>query len=388
MECRLLDALPLLSPIVVEQSEGITAQEYDGRQVAGRQEGHEEVDNVPNQFETGHSAEYHHHPCRADAVDGHHRRVGSNEADISLAIIIIADDAGEGEEEDGYGHEHGPDGAHLSLKGRLREGDAVEFWHIVQSADEDDKGGTRTDQQRIGKDTQGLDESLLDGMADGSRSRHVGGTTLACLIREESALNAIHHRSTNAATRNLTDAKGIGHDDFQHMGDQSGIHHDDRDGQQQIADGHEGHQDRTHLSNTLNTTEDDKQRHRCQHAADPERRQSEGLLHGTTDGISLNGIVRQAKLTGNEHRKQDRHPPLMQTTLDIIGRTADERVLVLLLEQLRQRRLYERRSRAHEGYQPHPEHSPRATDGDGRSHTRQIACSHTGSHADGKGLER
>ena len=56
MEGGLLDASALLAAVVVEQTEGVFAQNQDGNKVAGGEEGHEEVDNVPTS------------DCRADWV--------------------------------------------------------------------------------------------------------------------------------------------------------------------------------------------------------------------------------------------------------------------------------------------------------------------------------
>ena len=93
MEARFLDALALLLAIVVQQAEGIFAQQDDGYEVAGGEESHEEVDDVPHQLEAGHSTEHHHHTCLEDAVDGHHFLAGRDEADVCLAVIVVANDA-------------------------------------------------------------------------------------------------------------------------------------------------------------------------------------------------------------------------------------------------------------------------------------------------------
>ena len=57
MEGWFLDALLLLFPIIVKQAEGKAAQQHDGNEVTSCQEGHEEVDDVPDEFETGQGTE-------------------------------------------------------------------------------------------------------------------------------------------------------------------------------------------------------------------------------------------------------------------------------------------------------------------------------------------
>ena len=71
MEHRFFDALTLLQSVVVEQAEGVAAKEDDGYEVTSGEEGHEEVNDVPHQFEAGQRAEHHHDAAREDTIDGH-----------------------------------------------------------------------------------------------------------------------------------------------------------------------------------------------------------------------------------------------------------------------------------------------------------------------------
>ena len=61
---------------------------------------------------------------------------------------------------------------------------------------------------------------------------------------------------------------------------------------------------------------------------------------------------------------------------------------MFLLKQLGQGRFYKSRSRSDKGDNPHPEHGTRSTDGNGRSHTSQVARTHTRGHTHGKSLKR
>lgn len=60
MEYRFFDALSLLLTVVVEQTEGVLAEQNDGNEVAGSEEGHNQVGDVPNELEAGQGAKYHH----------------------------------------------------------------------------------------------------------------------------------------------------------------------------------------------------------------------------------------------------------------------------------------------------------------------------------------
>ena len=70
MEDGFFYALTLLIAVVVKQTESVTSQQDNGYQVAGCEEGHEEIDDVPYQFETGECAEDDHDACRADTIEG------------------------------------------------------------------------------------------------------------------------------------------------------------------------------------------------------------------------------------------------------------------------------------------------------------------------------
>ena len=106
MENGFFYALTLLCSIVVKQAECISAQQHDGDKVASREECHKEIYDIPHQLETGHGTKHHHHTCRTNAIGGHHLIVLSDKADVSLAIVVVADDAGEGKQEDGDGDKH------------------------------------------------------------------------------------------------------------------------------------------------------------------------------------------------------------------------------------------------------------------------------------------
>ena len=58
MENGFFYAPTLLLTIVVEQAEGISAQQHDGYKVASCEECHKEINDVPHQFETGHSSKH------------------------------------------------------------------------------------------------------------------------------------------------------------------------------------------------------------------------------------------------------------------------------------------------------------------------------------------
>lgn len=119
MEGRMLDALTTLRAVVVKQTEGVLAQEEDGHEVAGREQGHEEVDEAPGSIEGHHGTNHHEDTSRHQTVDGHRRAALRHKPHVGLTVIVVADDRREGKEEDGDDNEGGTPGAYLRLEGRL-----------------------------------------------------------------------------------------------------------------------------------------------------------------------------------------------------------------------------------------------------------------------------
>ena len=67
----------------------------------------------------------------------------------------------------------------------------------------------------------------------------------------------------------------------------------------------------------------------------------------------------------------------MQATLNIVRRTTDERVFMMLLEQLSECRLHEGRSGTYQRHDPHPEHGTWSAYGNGCSYAGQVPCSYS-----------
>ena len=142
------------------------------------------------------------------------------------------------------------------------------------------------------------------------------------------------------------------------------------------------------MGNALDAAKGNKQSNRSDNAAHHQRVKAKGLVQGPTDGVTLDGIVGEAKGECDKYRKQARHPLAVQTSADVVGWAADEGVTRRALEQLCQRCLDKGRRRAKERNQPHPEDGTRTTHGNGSRYASQIARSHACRHRDGKGLER
>ena len=70
VESGFFDAVAFLVAVVVEESESVLAQGDDSDEVAGREECHKEVSQIPYEFEAGECAKEDHHSGRENAVEG------------------------------------------------------------------------------------------------------------------------------------------------------------------------------------------------------------------------------------------------------------------------------------------------------------------------------
>lgn len=100
LEDRLFDTGFLLLTVVFQQAESVSAQQNDGNEIAHREECHTEIAYHPDKVEAHQRTEHDHHTGRGYAIGGHDGIAFREETDVCLAIIVVADDAGEGKEED------------------------------------------------------------------------------------------------------------------------------------------------------------------------------------------------------------------------------------------------------------------------------------------------
>ena len=106
VEDGILDALTLLAAIIIAQTENIAAEGDDGDKVASCEQRHAKVAKTPDHFECGQGTKHDEDTSREDAENVDHRFILREETDIGLTIIIIADDAAKGEEQDGHRNEY------------------------------------------------------------------------------------------------------------------------------------------------------------------------------------------------------------------------------------------------------------------------------------------
>ena len=255
----------------------------------------------------------------------------SDVAQVGFAIIVVPDDAAEGKEQDGYRYIGAASATDFVVQGHLGELNAIGFATEGHSAEEDDEGCTGTDNQRVGEYAQGLDESLLHGVSDIGRSSHVRCRTHTGFVAEETALDTLHQGHTDTATQGLFPTEGRAYDELDDIRQVGDVHAYDDEGQNDVSQGHDRHDDAAYLGNALDTTEDNHEREHGEDDAHPSIVELEGLLEGCTDGVALHGVEGKGKGEDDEHGKEYAHPRLLETLLHVVSRTTDVRGLSLYL---------------------------------------------------------
>ena len=158
--------------VVDERVARVGREARDGVEVRQAEQAHEEVGEVPDELQRCEAAEEH-HEHDADAEDREvSARVPIEEGDVDLAVVVVAHDGAEGEEEDHEGDGRRREAAEDGGEGCLRERDARAFAADgVLPCEQDDERGRRADDPGVDVDAEGLYEALLDRMRDRPRSR-------------------------------------------------------------------------------------------------------------------------------------------------------------------------------------------------------------------------
>ena len=120
--------------------ESILAKSENRYEVADGNQSHEKVAETPYKIEAGNRTEHDHHAAGNHAQEDDCRGTMCQETHVGLAIVVIADNAAESEEEDGYGDEDRTGTAHLAFQRTLREQDSRLGTVGVDTADNDDEG--------------------------------------------------------------------------------------------------------------------------------------------------------------------------------------------------------------------------------------------------------
>ena len=220
---------------------------------------------------------------------------------------------------------------------------------------------------------------------------------LAGFVRIDAALDAPADCRADAGHRRERVADDQ-HDDARQLRDVQG---DDADGHEDVAEGHERHDDLRDVGDALDAAEDDDAEDGhddhggrelrvadiaetgLQHAGAAERE-----LRGVADGIRLHGGQQQADGNNGRQRKDPCVPLLAHGFFDVIGGAAAELAFLLFLVDLAEGGLDVGRGRTEEGDDPHPEDRTGSAEADGRRDTGDVAGTDPARERNRQGLER
>ena len=89
-------------------------------------------------------------------------------------------------------------------------------------------------------------------MGDIGSSCHIGGTTLARLVTEETSFDAHHDGHAQATTGHLIKTKCVLDNQFEHMRYHVDVHDNDIQSKDEIAYSHNRHKNAAHMGNAPN----------------------------------------------------------------------------------------------------------------------------------------
>ena len=116
-----------------------------------------------------------------------------HEMQICLTIIVITYQTAENEEKKRYCHKVDAERAELRRESMLRELHAFYMRIKGIATTENYEGRARANHQRVGENSQRLDEPLLHRMGSMRCCGSVRRRALPCLVAEEPSLHSLHN---------------------------------------------------------------------------------------------------------------------------------------------------------------------------------------------------
>lgn len=116
VERRALYAIPLLPAIIVEEEERLLPQVYYSAKVHYGNASHKQVADAPYQVQGCHCSEEHHDGSVHNSQEPYPPLLAGQEFHVHLSVGVVAYDAAESKQEDGYGDKRCSDRADLALQ--------------------------------------------------------------------------------------------------------------------------------------------------------------------------------------------------------------------------------------------------------------------------------
>ena len=296
----------------------------------------------------------------------------------------VAQQGGEGEQHHEHRDEHGADGAEGLAQGGLHIGGAGQGRVRLHAGAQAHEGGAGAQQQGVNEHGQHLHQALLDRVAHIGAGRRVGSAAAAGLVGVQAALDAVHHAGGGEAAEDGPEVKGIAEDAAQHLGQQGDVGEDDHQRHQHVHNAHHGHQQGGDLYHPLAAAQQAVAHQHSQHTAD-----DPGGGFGVVEAVHAEGGLQvvggqhvEAHRVGGDHEHAEQHSQqaAVQSGLDVVGgaAVAAVAVAVTLFVDLGQGALHKGGSTAHQGDDPHPEHSAVTAQADGGGNAHNVAGAHAG----------
>lgn len=312
-----------MGAVVFQQAEGVFAEQDDGDEVADGHEAHEEVCQVPDEVEAGDGAEEDHEGDE-ETVGDERPGLGGEVLDVGFAVVVVAQDAAVGKEEDGDGDGDVAAGANLLAECHLGDFDAVGPCPSGHAAQQDDEGGAGADDEGIAEDADGLYFALIDGVGDICRGGHIGCGAHAGFVAVEAAADALLDGGAKPTGKPLLPTEGVGDDEGEDGGDGGDVHGDDDEGKRHVAQRHDGHDDAADAGDALDAAKDDDEGAEGERDAHVDRRDGKGFFKGLADGVALHRVEGKAKGEDEEEGEDGAHPRFFEPLAHVVGGTTNE----------------------------------------------------------------
>src|SRR3990167_2689128 len=352
VQYRRLHASLDLAVVVAHQTQADLEQQYQGDQVADGQQAHGHVGEGEHRAQILHRAqEYQSH--YQHTVDHHRAALLAEEAQGVLTQVVVVDQGGEDEQQQGDADEYPAPLADHAGHGGLGQHYAGHFHaRLVDAGQQDDQCGAAAHDDGVDKHAERLHDALGYRVLDLGNGGDVRRTAQTRFVGEQAALDA--HDDGRA------DAAGKGR--YQPVGE---------------------------LGDALDAAEDDQAHYHGQNRAADKGRQAEGVMHRAGHGVGLHGVEAEAE----GHQQQDRHddaqPALTEAVLDVEGRAATVgAVCFAALVQLGQGALEVAGGHADQRHNPHPEDRAGAAEHDRHRDTGDIAGTDATGYGKHQRLER
>ena len=305
---------------------------------------------------------------------------------VTSGIENNAEKSGKAEEEQREGNEDHAELSQMVVHGCLQECHTGKTGNQIFRNKQHDHGGTAADHDGVDEDTERLNQACLGGLITFGCGCRTGSRAGTGFIGEQSSFHSIHENGAETAGHRLAHTKGFFKDPGKNAGKQTVIDCDDKERDEEVADGHNGDNGIQNLYGCM-LPENDDSRNDHQKDARVKGRDGKSVLKRRSDRVTDNltdAAPADQAGDGKQYRKQHvsffPSQPFLHQMMDIIGRasavSAIERILFFV--QLGKSRFNKCCGRTDDGGDPHPENGSGTAGRDSSHDTYQIAHTHTG----------